>query len=279
MNTPVGGHAGAFPPRRVVLLGHPVSHSLSPAFQNAALAAAGVAARYEALDVSPGELPALLRVLRIERAAGNVTIPHKQALFARCDVCTPLALRVGAVNTFWHTIDGALVGDNTDVGGFERATDALGVERTSASVLCIGAGGAAAALCAAVSTWKGSTIMIAARRNEQAATLVDRTPGARLHRGNNGANATLVVNTTPVGLNDDALPYPIERIPRDAGVMDMVYRRGETAWVRAARAAGLRACDGREMLFQQGALSFERWLGVPPNLTIMRIALERALES
>ncbi len=87
---------------------------------------------------------------------------------------------------------------------------------------------------------------------------------------------TLVVNATPIGLRDDALPIAIESLPRDARVMDLVYRPGETRWVREARRAGHAAADGREMLLQQGAAAFERWFARSPDLDVMRAALREA---
>ena len=105
-------------PERLVLLGHPLGHSLSPALQNAALRAAGIPLTYEPVDVPRSVLDDTLADLRRKRAAGNVTIPHKEAVRAACDRLTDTARAVGAVNTFWTAVDGALVGDNTDVGGF-----------------------------------------------------------------------------------------------------------------------------------------------------------------
>jgi hypothetical protein len=103
-------------PERLLLLGHPVSHSLSPRIQNAALDAAQIAARYEALDVDPASFEETLRALSDGRAAGNVTVPFKERAFAACKVVTPLARRVGAVNTWWVADDGLLHGDNTGRG-------------------------------------------------------------------------------------------------------------------------------------------------------------------
>ena len=129
-------------PVRLVLLGHPVAHSISPRFQNAALEAAGIALTYELLDVHPTALDSTLSLLASERAAGNVTIPHKQQVAARCARLMPLAQRVGAVNVFWHE-DGLLVGDNSDVGGAEAMMRALlGPSLAGARVAMIGAGGA-----------------------------------------------------------------------------------------------------------------------------------------
>jgi len=109
-------------PSRLVLLGNPVSHSLSPVFQNAALRSAGIPLTYEAIEVAAPDLGHVLALLAEDNAAGNITIPHKEAAVALCARLSPLAERVGAVNTFWMEDaagGGVLVGDNTDVGGFE----------------------------------------------------------------------------------------------------------------------------------------------------------------
>jgi len=261
-----------------VLLGHPIAHSRSPLFQNAALRAARLPLQYGTLDVPPEALPAVLRELKAEGAAGNVTIPHKEAVAEACDRLTPIAARVGAVNTFWVE-DGVLWGDNTDVAGFDAAVVALGTARKDAKVLCFGAGGAAAAVCGAVEHWPGASVRLRSRSRERAERLAARFPEvARVAPSGTEAfaGATLLVNATPVGLRDDVMPCAIAEIPRDADVMDLVYRAGDTPWVRAARGAGHRAMGGREMLLQQGALAFERWFGIAPDLHVMRQALEGA---
>jgi shikimate dehydrogenase len=107
-------------PARLVLLGSPVSHSLSPIIQGAALAAAGIRLSYEALDVEPDRLAEVIAELRTINAAGNVTRPYKTAFHDACDALTPMARKVGVVNTFWVE-GGRLDGDNTDVEGFDDA--------------------------------------------------------------------------------------------------------------------------------------------------------------
>src|SRR6202040_2695378 len=150
-------------PGRLVLLGHPVAHSLSPIFQNAALRAAGISLLYEAVDVAPRDLRALLKKLKELGVAGNVTIPHKVAVHASCDELTDTAKRVGAVNTFWFESD-RLHGDNTDVGGFDAAARALlGGETTGARMVVLGSGGAAAAIIAAAEQWTDARVAIVAR--------------------------------------------------------------------------------------------------------------------
>ena len=261
-------------PSRLVLLGHPVGHSLSPRIQSAALRSAGIPLEYTALDVTPTDLPAALDALVAERAAGNVTIPHKEAVAARASL-TPLAQRVGAVNTFW--VDGAtLRGDNTDVAGFDAAVRALLGSPPSGAIAVLGAGGAAAAVLAAVEQWNGAMALVHGRTPERVARLCARFPGsARPARtpAEALAHATLVVNATPVGLTGDPHPIDLDLVPRTAAVVDLVYRPGGTPWSRAAAARGHRACDGLPMLVEQGAAAFERWFGVRAD----RAAMWRAL--
>ena len=259
------------PPGRLVLIGHPVAHSLSPAFQNAALRRAGIPLVYEALDVAPVALNAMFDLLVQERAAGNVTIPHKSAAFARCDVVTALAERVGAVNTFW-SVASELHGDNTDVGGFEAAVVAAMGGVPSGTLTLIGAGGSAAAVCAAAERWGSIDVRLVSRSAARARELAARFAQVVSVAGTVEAlaDSALVVNATPLGmLDDDPMPVPIDRLPPAAAVVDLVYRSGGSAWVRAARAAGFNAIDGLPMLIEQGALAFERWFGVAPDRDAM----------
>ena len=265
-------------PGRLVLLGHPVAHSLSPRFQNAALRRAGIPLVYEALDVAPGDLPRLLDELTAAGAAGNVTVPHKEAVAARCARRSSIAERAGAVNCFWIE-GGQLVGDNTDVAGVDAAVAALLARRPRQErVALLGAGGSAAAVLCAVERWGGSGAAVYNRTMPRAEQLADRfsavasvapTLAAAL------ADATLVVNATSVGMGGGAaMPAPLAQLPPGAAVLDLVYAPGETAWVRAARAAGHPARDGIVMLVEQGAAAFERWFGQPPDRDAMWASLE-----
>ncbi len=263
-------------PGRLVLLGHPVSHSLSPAFQNAALVAAGIPLTYEALDVAPADLPAMAGLLADARAAGNVTIPHKEAFFALCRRRTALAVRVGAVNTFW-TEDGGLVGDNTDVGGFEFAVERVLRRRPeSLTVALLGAGGAAAAVCAAVERWPSSRVLLVGRTRERAEQLAARFPetcSVVAGEADAIAEAQLIVNATPLGLEGALMPVSPGSIAPDTAVLDLTYRRGRTPWVRACRQRDLRADDGLPMLVEQGALAYARWFGQEPDREAMWAAV------
>jgi shikimate dehydrogenase len=263
-------------PERLVLLGHPVAHSLSPRMQGAALRSAGIPLVYEALDVEPAAFDGTVRRLRELDAAGNVTVPFKERMRLACDAVTPLADRVGAVNTFWLDDDGSLVGDNTDVGGFNATVrDLVGSEPTSLTVGVLGAGGAAAAVLAAIESWDNCRAHVYNRTPERARILCERFGSFANPVDDAGvvAGAQLVVNATSVGLREDAYPLDPSLISPGAIVIDLVYRAGETAWVKAVRARGHRSRDGIAMLVEQGALAFERWFGVDADREAMWAAV------
>lgn len=272
-------------PTRLIVLGHPIEHSLSPLFQQAALDACGIALRYERLDVPPVELGEVLVALRRERAAGNITIPHKQAAIEFFDALSPLARRVGAVNTFWVDAAGRLVGDNTDVGGFDAAVRGLLVREPSGiRVLLLGAGGAALAVREAVASWGDARLSVWTRRQEQAVSFVAPlgAHGSAVEATREALNAALeaadlIVNATPLGLRaDDELPFDPERLQPRQVVLDLTYHReGPTALVTACRARGIRADDGLRMLVEQGALAFERWFAQPAPRNVMMAAIRR----
>lgn len=291
-------------PGRLVLLGHPVSHSLSPTFQQAALDHLKIPLRYEAIDVAADALEATLKQLKSERAAGNVTLPHKARVAALCDSWSDIAKRAAAVNTFWVDERGALVGDNTDVGGFQYALrQLLGSEAHEIRVLILGAGGAAAGAVASLAEFPGAKVTIHARNAAAASALnggAVQSASSREHSGAESARHTtknwlgvtdgsdaqlasvlgevdLIVNATSLGIEgQDELPLAADRVPKHCAALDLTYRRsGPTPWVAALRARGIRADDGITMLLEQGALAFERWFGVEAPRAVMARALGR----
>jgi len=268
-------------PSRLVILGHPVTHSLSPVFQRAALRSAGLSTSYDPKDVAPDHLDGTLARLAAEGGGGNITIPHKEAAAALIGRCTEVASRVGAVNTFW-TEQGVLVGHNTDVDGASATIQALGSrERTNASdtrVVLLGAGGSAAATLVALQSLGYAHITIVARSPVRAQALAARLSiPARIVPidavDHAVGDAALVINASPIGLRDDAFPVAVAALPERCAVFDLVYRPGLTPWVAACRQAGLRAEDGLRMLVEQGASSFETWFDIPAPRAAMWQAL------
>jgi shikimate dehydrogenase len=259
--------------RRAGVLGWPVAHSRSPAIHEAAYAAAGLEGwRYQLLPVPPDLFEETLRALPGAGFVGaNVTIPHKEAALAAADSATDAARAIGAANSL--SFDGARIeADNTDAPGFLAA---LGAPPRGRAVV-LGAGGSARAVAWALRS-AGAEVEVWNRTAERAERLAGELGVRAVATVEPGG---LLVNCTAVGLEagEDTIPA----LPLEAGrmgewevVADLVYGEGETALIRDARAAGARVVDGLEVLVRQGALSFERWTGLPAPVEAMLAAAGR----
>lgn len=270
--------------RLLTLLGDPVSHSLSPTFQNAAIRHCRLDAVYVALRCDAQSVAPVMRALCRAGGGGNVTVPHKATAAQGVQKPTSAVLRTGACNTFWGEGD-AICGDNTDVAGFAHAARLLVGELADARALVVGAGGAAAAAVSALLDGGAAGVVLVNRSPDRAAALARRLdPDGRRVRvaastGElSGRGFDLAVNASSLGLRDgDPLPLDLSMLPAPGAVLDLVYRPGPstTPWVSLARRLGIRAQDGREMLLGQGAAAFERWFGIAAPLDAMREALVR----
>jgi shikimate dehydrogenase len=269
----------------VFLFGHPVSHSLSPAMHNAAFAALGLPNRYETRDVEPERLEDFIDALRRDDVLGaNLTIPHKERALRFMDDIGKDAQRTGAVNTIVKR-GTRLVGENTDVYGFERSLSESAAGKallTGGSVLLLGAGGAGRA-CALVLLERGNDVQVASRTRARAEELAagievsGRRPRAvRWPTGDDLANVDAVVNATPLGLHGED-PLAGMEIHERLRVVDIVPIAAVTPLVKRARAVknGV-VVDGLSMLLYQAARSFTLWTGREAPLAVMRAALPRA---
>lgn len=267
------------------VLGYPVRHSLSPLMHNAAFRHLRLNWVYLAFEVPPDALANAIRGMGALGIRGlNLTIPHKEAAVALVDALTPAAQAIGAVNTlFWD--EGRLVGDNTDAEGFLQALRAAGCEPSGKRVLVLGAGGSARAVLYALQR-VGCSLLLANRTLARAHTLAQRFPIEQVLPLQREAlrpqmpTVQLVVNCTPLGMepNADTMPdLPLESLPPEAWVCDLVYRPLHTRLLQRAQQLSLRTIDGLGMLVHQGALAFERWTGMPAPVEVMRQALEQTL--
>ncbi len=246
------------------VIGWPVEHSRSPALHNAAFAASGIDAVFVALPVAPGDVVAAVRGMASMGFLGaSVTVPHKQAAMGACDRLDPSAEAVGAVNCLCFD-DGAVIGHNTDAGGFVDALAELASgDPTGRRALLLGAGGAARAVAAGL-RGAGAEVAVIARAPERVGW-IEATPWTAAVLDRSVANCDILVDCTSAGLSADGerrlpAPVPIDALPPAAIVASLVYHR-ETALLAAARARGLTAIDGAGMLVHQGARAFALWTG------------------
>jgi len=286
------------------VLGDPVRHSLSPAMHNAALAELGLEWAYLALPAPAEDLATVVRGLEAMGCRGlSVTIPHKQAVAELCRERSPLAQRVGAVNTLVPLDGGGWMGTNTDVEGFMAPLRHGPWQGKRALVL--GCGGSARAVVAGLVELGFGAITVAARRPEALAAFAqtcgpwapqlsplawsELDSATDQDLGHTAlAQADLVVNTTPIGMASPTDPAAIKACPLNsaqldqlrpgATVYDLIYTPRPTQLLRQAAQRDCPTQDGLEMLVQQGAAALRLWSGLETVPTdAMRTAVEAAL--
>jgi len=223
----------------------------------------------------------------------GVTAPYKRLVAGLLDEVEADAALIGAVNNVAKRADGGLVGFNSDAPGFRTGVElAMGRPLAGLDVVVAGAGGAAHAVVYACLHAGASRVTIGNRTLAAAAALAARFAGVGSGAVSGAVSAValddpafvaalgtadLAVNATTVGMIDPGATIAVEVLPPHATVFDLVYVPPETPLLAAARARGLRAANGSEMLIAQAAIAFERWTGVAGMAGVMRTAVEPLL--
>ncbi|MDQ3703188.1 MAG: shikimate dehydrogenase [Chloroflexota bacterium] len=277
------------------VVGYPLAHSISPAFQQPAFEHLGLDVDYRAYETPPAALGAFVTRLRSPGWLGcNVTIPYKRQVLDLVDDVSEEARLIGAVNTVAKGPSGRLIGHNTDAAGFLKAlVENAGFDPRDRDAVLLGAGGAALAVAVALLRAGVGRLWIANRTLERAQklahSLAEHFPSARLDVvALHGealrrplATSSLLVNTTSLGMAHGPAP---ERSPVSPALLaphlvvyDLVYNPARTPLLEAAAAAGARTQEGLPMLIYQGALAFEHWTGQPAPVSVMMEQGRRAL--
>lgn len=283
------------PPVRLAVIGDPIAHSRSPAFQNAALDVCGIGAAYTRLHVPPSRFTEVLRALPGAGFLGaNVTIPHKASALAGVDVADAYARASGSVNTI--VVSGEkLHGFNTDGPGISRAIrEEFSCDLRDLRVVLLGAGGGAGrAIAVQCAMEKCARLVLVNRSLEKAQLLATELAPYFLSEPTSGSldrvcaitfedgdlrreleNADILINATSLGMNrSDGPVVPASHLHSNLLVYDTVYTRGGSRLIDDAAAVGARGANGLGMLLHQGALAFEIWFNRPAPLAVMRQAL------
>lgn len=240
-------------------IGYPTHSFKSPMIYNPYFAQAGINAAVVPMGCKPGDYPAFLRaVFCMTNIRGAlITMPHKVATVALLDEVTPTVLVAGACNAVKRMADGRLQGDMFDGAGFVRGVQRKGVQLGGARVLVVGSGGVGCAIAASLAGQGVGAISVfdvnAAAAEQLGARLVQHYPAIKVHTGSNDpAGFDLVVNATPMGMNEgDPLPVDVSRLHSSTFVGEVVMKSETTVFLKAAAARGCRTQVGADMLFEQ----------------------------
>lgn len=254
-----------------------VSKSLSPAMHNAAYKALGIDSQYIFLprQIKPEELESAMHYnLRASNiVAFAVTIPHKEAIIKYLDEIDETAKQIGAVNTVISN-NGKLKGYNTDWQGAMNALKKV-TSLKNKKVAVLGSGGTARAICYGLSK-EGCEIKIYARNARTASAIANQFGGETYpwYGREEAYYADIIINTTPIGMEDNNSPLTCAGITDKHIVFDVNYKKGSTQLLNLAQQKNATTIDGLEMLLQQGMLQFELYTGLKAPEEAMRAALQ-----
>jgi shikimate dehydrogenase len=240
-------------------IGYPTHSFKSPMIYNPYFEQAGINAVVVPMGCQTPDYPAFLKsVFSLTNIRGAlITMPHKVVTVGLLDEVTPTVKVAGACNAVKRTEDGRLVGDMFDGAGFVRGVQRKGLNLTGARVLVVGSGGVGCAIAASLAGAGIGAISLFDVNTASAEGLGQRLkqnyPAIDVKTGSNDpAGFDLVVNATPMGMNEgDPLPVDVKRLSADTFVGEVVMKSEITAFLAAARAQGCRVQVGSDMLFEQ----------------------------
>mgnify|MGYP000210963044 FL=1 len=251
-------------------IGYPTHTFKSPMIYNPYFEDAGINAVVVPMGCKAEHFPAYLKaVFSLENIRGAlITMPHKVTVVGLLDEVTPTVRVAGACNAVKKLADGRLVGDMFDGAGFVRGVQRKGVDLAGKRVLVVGTGGVGCAIAASLAGAGIAAISLfdvnTAGCEALAQRLKDNYPQIAVHTGSNDpAGHDLVVNATPMGMNEgDPLPMDVSRLAPETFVGEVVMKAETTAFLAAAQARGCRTQVGTDMLFEQIPAYLE-YFGLP----------------
>ncbi|MBS4199744.1 shikimate dehydrogenase [Bacillus sp. FJAT-49732] len=261
------------------VIGDPIVQSMSPIMQSQEFNELGIDAHYHPFHILDKDLQDAVKGMKAIGVEGfNVTSPHKTMIMPFLDYIDPLAKAIGAVNTVVR-INDEFHGYNTDGMGYIKALQADWKEDfTNDKALIIGAGGASKAIFYTLLSRGMKNIDIANRSVDKANQLIVDCP----FEGNSNAitlkeaeakigEYQLIIQTTSIGMypNVSESPLSFENLHKDAFVSDIIYNPFETALLKEANEKGAKTQNGLGMFVYQGALAFEKWTGLTPDVSRM----------
>ncbi len=279
----------------LALIGNPVSHSLSPIIQNAAIKYLGIDLIYLAIPCKENDLKLVIESLQKINCKGlNITIPYKQKVFDLCSEVSPIAKKLKAINTLKINKNGEWSATNTDVAGFIYPLNALDLQGKESIVL--GSGGASRSVIQGLLDLNFSKITIISRNTKTLDELKNNFKKEKRIQGllNTDAKITnliekadLITNTTPVGMKtskdkENLLPFGDnfwKSLNSNTIVYDLIYNPAPTPLLKFAEKKGCNVIDGTQMLIAQGAESLSFWTnGLKVPFEIMQDAIKKYVQ-
>ena len=253
--------------KKYLVIGNPIEHSLSPKLHNHWLKENNIDAVYEKKLLTENGIKEVINEVKNEKINGiNVTLPFKKSVIPFLDALTPLANEVQSVNTIFKK-DNKVIGDNTDIGGFEQALKHINYSIKNKKIFILGAGGVVPSIIIALKRLEAAKIILSNRTKARAENIKKIYPDLEIIDWGEAPDVNMIINATSLGLkNDDEIKLNYADIGPNKLFYDIIYNPSKTKFLSKAKQFGNQIENGKMMFIYQAQLAFKIWHNILPKV-------------
>jgi len=253
--------------KKFLVIGNPIEHSLSPKLHNYWIKNNNINAVYEKQKLIENDLERIISQVREKKINGiNVTVPFKKAVISYLDELTVEANKTQSVNTIYLK-NNKLVGDNTDIIGFQKSVEDFKYDLNNKEVFILGAGGVVPSIIFALIKMKVSKIIISNRTREKADVLKNSFKNIEIVDWGKAPNFDMIINATSLGLKkEDRINVDFLSTIKNKFFYDVIYNPKETNFLKVGKELGNRTLNGKMMFIYQALSAFYLWHGLKPDV-------------
>ena len=253
--------------KKYFVIGNPIEHSLSPKLHNHWFKQNNINALYDKKKVSETDLERIISEVKTGKVDGiNVTVPFKKSVIPFLDELTTLADKTQSVNTIFKKKN-KVIGDNTDVEGFERGLKHINYDVKNKKVFILGAGGVVPSIILALKNQGTSKIILSNRTETKARDLKKIYPDLEIIGWGENTNFDMIINATSLGLkSDDQIQLDFSKTGSDKLFYDVIYNPHRTNFLLKGVELGNKIENGKMMFIYQAQLAFKIWHNILPKI-------------
>ena len=253
--------------KKYLVIGNPIEHSLSPQLHNYWIKENKIKATYDKMQLNESDIEEIIGKVKKGKIDGiNVTIPFKKSVIPFLDQLTPLAKEVQSVNTIFKK-DNKVIGDNTDIGGFEKGLKYINYDLKNKKVFILGAGGVVPSIILALKRLGAAKIILSNRTKKKANDLKKKYTDLEIIDWGETPDFDMIINATSLGLKkNDQIKLNYAEIGTNKLFYDIIYNPSKTKFLLKAKQFGNQIENGKMMFIYQAQLAFKIWHNILPKI-------------
>ena len=252
---------------KYLVIGNPIEHSLSPKLHNHWIRENNIDAIYDKKQLNENDIKGIIGEVKKGKIDGiNVTVPYKRSVIPFLDQLTLLSKDTQSVNTIFKK-NNKVVGDNTDVGGFEESLKRINYSVKNKKIFILGAGGVVPSIIIALKNLEAAQIILSNRTKKKAENIKNIYPDLEIIDWGETPDFNMIINATSLGLkNDDRIELSYNKFGTNKLFYDVIYNPNKTNFLSRGEESGNQITNGKMMFIYQAQLSFKIWHNVLPKI-------------